>query len=254
MLSKIFTKALRPAVNQAMLKNKQVTMALFKSMSTANVARVDKGKQKLFKAISREIKFEEENYQKDESVSKFLESNGFSLKDSETINTVELSKKVGNLSVQVVFQSRPPQFNDEEEEGEDGQQNIQKQQGQEDEAMDQNEQNFCDFTVYVLQPNNKALTFECTSFDSEININFVSVVSDVEHHKLNSGFNRPSAYSADFSILDERLQTGFLEYLKGLGVNEDVALFVEHYSQDKDQRQYMQWLKDVNEFVEKPLE
>jgi len=79
-------------------------------------------------------------------------------------------------------------------------------------------------------------------------------VKDVQGHKQSPKLTRPKGYRADFSILDERLQSSFLEYLKGFGVNEDVALFVEHFSQDKDQRQYMNWLKDVDEFIERPLD
>jgi len=249
MLSKVITRAIKPALTQA-FRNKQIFQTVLRSMSSGEIAKIDKGKQKLAKAISREIKFEEENYREDESVSKFLEQNGFSLKDIAEDNSVELSKKVGNAAVQVVFQSRPPQFGDEGEE--EGQEDAQKNQDEEGEGQF-GDQNFADFTVYITQENGRTLAFECTSYDSEININFVSVVSDVEAHKQGAKLERTVGYSADFSILDERLQTGFLEYLKGFGINEDVALFVEHYSQDKDQRQYMQWLKDVNEFIAKPL-
>jgi hypothetical protein len=42
-----------------------------------------------------------------------------------------------------------------------------------------------------------------------------------------------------------------VEYLKSFGVNEDLALFVEHVSEDKDRRLYIQWLKDVTDFVER---
>jgi len=258
MLSKLFAKTLKPTLVRTVFRHKQVALTFHKAMSTTAVARIDKGKQKLTKAIAREIKFEEENYRLDESVNKFLEQNGFSLRDAEGENTVELTKKVGNVTVQVYFQSRSPQFNEEqqeEEEDEEVQKNIQKkQQGAEEEEEEYNDSNFCDFTTYVVQTNGKAMAFECSSFDSEINVNFVSLVEDVEAHKHGPKLERPAGYSADFSVLDERLQTGFLEYLKGYGINEDVALFVEHYSQDKDQRQYMQWLKDVNQFIERPVE
>ena len=46
------------------------------------------------------------------------------------------------------------------------------------------------------------MAFECTSFDSEININFVSMVNDVQAHKEGPKLER-NTYSADFSILDE---------------------------------------------------
>jgi len=40
-----------------------------------------------------------------------------------------------------------------------------------------------------------------------------------------------------------------IEYLKSFGVNEEVAAIVEHLSLDKEQRLYMNWLKDVSAFV-----
>ena len=67
MLSKVFTRALKPAFNQV-FKSKQVTNTFFRAMASSEVARIDKGKQKLTKALTREIKFEEENYTNDESV------------------------------------------------------------------------------------------------------------------------------------------------------------------------------------------
>ncbi len=66
MLSKVFTRAIKPAFSQAM-RNKQVIQTTFRSMAT-DLTKVDKGKQKLAKALTREIKFEEENYQEDDSV------------------------------------------------------------------------------------------------------------------------------------------------------------------------------------------
>ena len=132
MLSKVFTKAIQSVFIQA-FKNKQICQHIFKTMATSEVARIDKGKQKLSKAITREIKFEEENYRNDESVSvnnstkffseqfcqKFLEQNGFNLRDDSSDNIVELTKKIGNATVQVVFQSRPPQLEEENEEAEE---------------------------------------------------------------------------------------------------------------------------------------
>jgi complement component 1 Q subcomponent-binding protein len=40
-----------------------------------------------------------------------------------------------------------------------------------------------------------------------------------------------------------------MEYLKGYGVNEELAAVVEHLSLDKEQRLYMGWLKEVSEFI-----
>ena len=45
-----------------------------------------------------------------------MEENGFNLRDDLSENIVELTKKVGNVTVQVVFQSRSPQLGEENEE------------------------------------------------------------------------------------------------------------------------------------------
>lgn len=47
----------------------------------------------------------------------------------------------------------------------------------------------------------------------------------------------------------QRLQTSLIEYLRGYGVTEEVAAIVEHLSLDKEQRLYMGWLKEINDFV-----
>jgi Uri superfamily endonuclease len=66
-----------------------------------------------------------------------------------------------------------------------------------------------------------------------------------------SRFERGYYYYAgpDFTTLDERLQTGLVEYLQAHGINEHLAAFVEVMSLDKDQRLYMNWLEEVHDFI-----
>jgi len=40
-----------------------------------------------------------------------------------------------------------------------------------------------------------------------------------------------------------------MEFLDSLGVNEELASFVEVLSLDKDQRLYLKWLQGVNSFL-----
>lgn len=253
MISRFVCKSLKDLAPRAVpIKNllfKNSWMSFSSNVPSNTQEKLDKATQKLAKAVAREIKYEEDNYQQDDTIHTFLKQHGFTFKDIEGDNNMELSKQVGNVSVNVCFQSRAPQFNEEEdEESQEGQQKN--PQGQEGEGEDYPDQDFCDFTVYITQPGGKSLTFECTSFDSEINVNYVSVISDAEAHKKSSKLDRFLGYSSDFTLLDERLQTAILEYLKSYGINEDLALFVEHVSEDKDRRLYLQWLKDVSRFVE----
>jgi hypothetical protein len=42
----------------------------------------------------------------------------------------------------------------------------------------------------------------------------------------------------DFSLIDERLQQGLLEYLKRHGINEDVVGIIEHLAMEKELEKY----------------
>lgn len=48
----------------------------------------------------------------------------------------------------------------------------------------------------------------------------------------------------------QRLQTGLQEYLRGFGITEELATFIEHVSLDKEQRLYIKWLNDVQKWIE----
>lgn len=168
---------------------------------------------------------------------------------------MELKKKVGDVNVTVVFAARPPQMNEDQGEGGEGAEGKdaieQRQEGQEGEAQgDPND--FCDFNVYVQRDGEKnALVAECTSYEGEVNINYINSIQSIEGHRKLSKFDRSHEYypGPEFSTLDERLQTTFLEYLRGFGINEELSVFVEHLSLDKEQRLYMRWLKNVAKFI-----
>jgi len=98
------------------------------------------------------------------------------------------------------------------------------------------------------------MVFECTSVNSEIEVNYCNVVEDIEKHKALSKVERTkhfgSHYSGpEFNTLDERLKTGLQDYLKSFGITEELAVFIEHVSLDKEQRLYMKWLKTLEKFL-----
>lgn len=113
MISKIFSKRLIQPAFHNLTNQKSLYNTGLKAFSTTALEKLDKGKNKLTKALAREIKFEEENYQFDESVNTFLEENGFQLRDVEGDQNLELTKQVGGATVRVWFQSRSPQLQDE---------------------------------------------------------------------------------------------------------------------------------------------
>lgn len=52
-----------------------------------------------------------------------------------------------------------------------------------------------------------------------------------------------------FSELDPRLQEAFTDYLEERGVNAELGRFAMDFSEDKEQREYMNWLKAVQKFL-----
>lgn len=56
-----------------------------------------------------------------------------------------------------------------------------------------------------MKPTGKAIAYDCSSFDSEVQVNGVTLVDDVEVHKQSNKFDRlTSQYNGpDFNTLDE---------------------------------------------------
>ena len=108
-----------------------------------------------------------------------------------------------------------------------------------------------DFSVFVRFNGETGLVFDCTTQDTEVAINNVMYTEELSKMMKISRWERSYAHYAgpDFATLDERLQTGLNEYLQALGVNEHCAAFVEVMSLDKDQRLYMNWLQQVEDFL-----
>jgi complement component 1 Q subcomponent-binding protein len=52
-----------------------------------------------------------------------------------------------------------------------------------------------------------------------------------------------------YEELDEELQTTFSKYLEERGIDTALATFLPDYVDYKEQKEYVNWLKDVNEFV-----
>ena len=53
----------------------------------------------------------------------------------------------------------------------------------------------------------------------------------------------------EFNTLEEKLQDEFQNYFESLGINSELASFIQVLAVDKDQRLYINWLKQVNNFI-----
>ncbi|OMJ79710.1 hypothetical protein SteCoe_20231 [Stentor coeruleus] len=198
--------------------------------------------KRLIKALEKEFEFEQSQYKVDESVAPFLQESGFEIIDLEGSTLVKLKKKIHGNEVEVTFNARSP-YSDE------GQQEEQEenQEQEEEQAQDNN----TEFQVTIKKAGKKeGIVYECVSAQSEIQISNIVYSDDVNTTEKISTYNSMNEYRGpDFTTLDEKLQTAFVEYLKTHGVNEDLAVFVETYSIDKEHRLYMEWIGKMKDFI-----
>ena len=82
------------------------------------------------------------------------------------------------------------------------------------------------------------------------NLEFTSITFSADVDKTFSNYQNTHEYlGPEFSTLDERLQSNFLEFFESLGINDELINFIQVFSYDKDQRLYQKWLGDVNRFI-----
>jgi hypothetical protein len=83
-----------------------MVMGQLHSRMFASFAGVEKGIQKLTKALEKEIKYENENYTQLEDIETFLNDSGFKFEELDQGISMKLTKTVGNKLIEVHFDSR----------------------------------------------------------------------------------------------------------------------------------------------------
>lgn len=112
-------------------------------------------------------------------------------------------------------------------------------------------ENMTEFIVRITKKGSKSgLLIDASTIDTGFEINNLTYSENVNedytniiNQKVNDSYGGPS-----FTTLDERLQSEFTEFLNSLGINEELMSFINVLSVDKDQRLYLKWLKNVNNF------
>ncbi|KAL0914721.1 hypothetical protein M5K25_015094 [Dendrobium thyrsiflorum] len=97
--------------------------------------------------------------------------------------------------------------------------------------------------VAIDKGEGPVLEIGCNISSSDLEIE--SVIMKSTHDSDGQG-----AYQGpEFSELDERLQKAFHKYLKVRGIDSSLRDFLHEYMMNKDEREYLTWLKKVKEFV-----
>ncbi|CAA0809396.1 Mitochondrial glycoprotein family protein [Striga hermonthica] len=98
--------------------------------------------------------------------------------------------------------------------------------------------------VRISKKSGPALEFSCTAYSDEIVIDSLAV-KDPEVDEEQIAYEGP-----DFADLDENLQKAFHKYLEIRGIKAKTTNFLVDYMTNKDAREYTEWLKNLQKFVE----
>jgi len=189
---------------------------------------------KVVKTLGSEIKHEEEQYEQAKEVKAFLKKTEFKLVDSPGDVNMVLERALGDKNVKVEWQLSSP-FNPDEMEGEEGGESF--------------DQEATDFMVSVeTKEKGAGVTFYCstqTGEDHRYVIGNVKAYGNAEERDSVSAYTGP-----EFEDVDENLQEAFDEYLAELGVNNEVCDFIDAYALDKEQQEYIRWLKITRDVLQ----
>ncbi|XP_062166704.1 uncharacterized protein At2g39795, mitochondrial-like [Alnus glutinosa] len=185
----------------------------------------------LIQIIESEIECAEKTHEEEESFGA-PPAFPFQIEDKPGERTILLTRSYQDEIIKVEVDI--PQIGTEEDEEEDN---------DDDEEEDGFER--IPLFVSITKESGVSLQFGVTASDNEICIDSLSFKQpEVSEDQL--------AYEGpEFNDLDENLKTAFHKYLEHRGINTTTAKFLSGYMRNKDSKEYLLWLKNLKNFVEK---
>lgn len=179
----------------------------------------------LVEVLRNELTFEKENYEVPEELAAGPPA-GFALTETRGDTLMSLAKEHGKerVTVDVMVNDQPEEELVEDESG----------------AVDADVGVV--FTATITK-GGKSLVFECKSDGQYFVVQHASV-EPAGQELEESAYTGPA-----YEELDEDLQAKFEAYLAERGINQDLAAYLLPLVHDKEQREYMHWLEEVEEFV-----
>jgi complement component 1 Q subcomponent-binding protein len=185
---------------------------------------------KVTKVLVSELKHEEEQYEQAKEIKQYLKDSSFKLVETPGDVNMCLEKALGDKTVRIEWQLTSPFDPDEDEEGGEAPQEA------------------AEFSVQVEDKSGAGMIFHCGTQPGEDHryvIGNVKSYANMEQKESVSGYHGP-----DFEDLDDKLQEALDEYLAELGMGSEVCDFIDGMAVDKEQREYINWLKITKKFLE----
>lgn len=156
----------------------------------------------------------------------------FEIEDNPGERTIQLTRKYEDETITV--QVEIPTVAPEQKEDDDA----------DDNDKDDSESSI-PLVVNVFKGNGVCLEFGVTAFSDEVSIESLSI------KKPDESEDELVYEGPEFTDLDENLQKAFLKYLEIRGISPSTTNFLQEYMFNKDNKEYLVWLKNLKSFVEK---
>ncbi|KAI0363674.1 mitochondrial glycoprotein [Pilatotrama ljubarskyi] len=206
----------------------------------------------LAQRLGEELKYENEAAApgEPEFLKAFKESGTWAIEDTPGMDEVTLTRKFGNEDIRLIF-SIADLHTETEPEFEEG-----------EEAVEENEESDVPLHSYPIRCSFSftkatapgALTIDAMCQEGTFVIDNISYYNDAKvgtELTAEADWKRRGYYlGPQFDTLDISLQDEFDKFLQERGINQTLAYFVPEYSEYKEQKEYVSWLKNVKDFVE----
>jgi complement component 1 Q subcomponent-binding protein len=194
---------------------------------------------KLQNVIKSEYQMEKEQYEQIETIKKFLTENPqWKMTDAEGDVNMKLTRESGDKQIVVEWQLVSPFGAD-----------LDMPEEENAEASEEFPMDTTDFTVTIQDKSGeRGLTFFCQTAAGEGHRymigNVRSFMSAAERDSASS-YNGP-----DFEDLDEGISEELGNWMTSMGLTDEVCDFIDASAIDKEQREYMRWLANVQSFIQ----
>eukprot|EP00921_Rhytidocystis_pertsovi_P005315 GHVQ01009181.1.p1 GENE.GHVQ01009181.1~~GHVQ01009181.1.p1 ORF type:complete len:261 (-),score=60.44 GHVQ01009181.1:3144-3926(-) len=196
---------------------------------------------KLLQVIQGEIGHETQSYEAPSNIDEFLKKSEWKLQEKSGDVNMTLTRDYNGKKVVVEFQLVSP-F--------EGEENTATEEGQQAGETAASQSEMTDFTVSVVKKDGSGVTFFCSTLQNDESFRYmignVRQFRNEEERNAVSGYNGP-----EFEDLDDKLQEALDEWLESLGVNSEMCDFIDAVAVDKEQKEYMHWLKSCASVLEK---
>ncbi|KAI9473667.1 MAG: mitochondrial glycoprotein [Benjaminiella poitrasii] len=200
--------------------------------------------------LDEEIEYEKstEEANQPEFVKEFLDANPFKIEDKPGVDEVILSRTFGNEKIRVLFS-----ISDINNAASDEFSAVDDMGAAEDEDSEEAVPFLVRASITIEKENQGAVTIDTVAENGKIAIESIMHYKDAKlanEQSAEADWQRRGLYiGPQFAELDEGLQSNFERYLEERGINTALANFLPDYVEYKEQKEYIQWLQNMKNFI-----